>query len=303
MDDTAFESKTVASHRSSIEIEIEELEDELEWHMDFETTYTKEEALKDTISIFPCAAQFVLNPNYISQITSAPVEIIETANTRFSISEGNLSWRLYPGLDYDEFKENRLPFQIEVHFLKINLLFQIFPEEAQYAKSIHLKIRDVEVFDRVPKSKFRKFFCYQSQDSSRPPRQTESDMIDISFETVRMEREELRLKVTILPIELHIDQDVITFFETFFDESSVEKNHTKEANSHKSDDSSFFQYAEISPVSIRIDYKPKHVNYSSIKQGELMQLINFIHLDEARVYLNGIKVAGVSDIDETLTIN
>lgn len=46
-------------------------------------------------------------------------------------------------------------------------------------------------------------------------------------------------------------------------------------------------------MSFLVDYKPKHVNYSSIKQGELAELINLIHLDEARIYLKDIKLAGV----------
>jgi hypothetical protein len=32
---------------------------------------------------------------------------------------------------------------------------------------------------------------------------------------------------------------------------------------------------------------------SSIKQGELTELINLIHLDQARIFLNGIKLTGV----------
>ena len=279
--------------------------------MDFESTYTKEDVLTDNIRIFPSATSFVLNSSYLHQLPPvAQNSTKDNANIQFAISEGNISWRLHPGLDFKEGDvSKRQPYQLELHLLKIGLSVSLFANDAQFARSISLKIRDIEVFDRVPKSKFRKFFCYQTPDFNHPPRETDSDMIHVTLDAVRVEKEELRLKIKILPVELHIDQDLIVFLESFFgggiDSESTKGNSpadtpekaTRAISSPSSKstttDSSFFQYVEINPISIRVDYKPKHVDYSSFKQGELMQLVNFIHLDEAKIFLNGIKVAGV----------
>lgn len=298
VDETAFEHKASLSRNASFDIETEELEDEMEWHMDFESTYTKEDVLTDKITVFPCATLFTLNRNYMNQVPPLASGILDNANIQFSITEGNVSWRLFPGSDFNAaIDSKRQPYQLELHLLKISLQIYLYPSLSQYSKSITLKIRDVEVYDRVPKSKFRKFFCYQTPDTNHPPRETDSDMIDITFEAVRVEKgDELRFKLKILPVELHIDQDLVVFLEKFFDpsSSSLSTESPKKAKTATSiNDPSFFQYVEISPISIQVDYKPKHVDYSSIKHGELMQLINFIHLDEAKIFLNGIKITGV----------
>lgn len=182
-------------------------------------------------------------------------------------------------------------------------MLQLFPEETLASKKLSLKIRDIEVYDRVPNSKFRKLFCYQLQDSTSPPRVTGSDMVDIELFGIHSSKEELRLKLAILPIQISIDQELVSFLDFFFldrlSQTSQTSLFTTPSTARPIDDAFFrnplitLEYCEIAPISIQVDYKPKKVDMASIKQGDLAELINLIHLDQARIFLNGVKLTGV----------
>lgn len=242
IDEGAFKTQVVSDalpEDGGYDLQMEELEDELEWNMDFESTLSKEEVLVDKIEIFPCATTFSLNQDYLGQLK--PInegEISQVPQIQICITEGNISWRLYPESDFDLDKSDRDSFYVEVHFLKIFFSAQFFPSNTDITKRLELKIRDIEIFDRIPESKFQKFFSYQASDNTAPPRQTESDMLSLVYSGIRAEKEELRLKLNILPIQLHIDQDLVLFLESFFkdDGAGKEKEKTKSVK-----DESFFR--------------------------------------------------------------
>lgn len=52
--------------QSEFDLEMEDIEDELEWHMDFESTLSKEDVLVDSVKVFACATDFTPNMNFLS---------------------------------------------------------------------------------------------------------------------------------------------------------------------------------------------------------------------------------------------
>jgi hypothetical protein len=50
---------------------------------------------------------------------------------------------------------------------------------------------------------------------------------------------------------------------------------------------------EVDKIYIKLDYKAKHIDYSKLKKGNYMELMNFISLDGAELHLNSIKLTGV----------
>eukprot|EP00842_Homolaphlyctis_polyrhiza_P002426 jgi/Hompol1/3184/HPOL_003137-RA len=44
---------------------------------------------------------------------------------------------------------------------------------------------------------------------------------------------------------------------------------------------------------MKIDYKPKHVDFASLKDGKMVEFLNFVHLDSAELSLHRIRIAGV----------
>ena len=66
--DAFFHSKGTYSDTQSFDLEMEDLDvaDELEWHMDFESTLSKEDVLVDKVKVFSCATNFSLNKNFLN---------------------------------------------------------------------------------------------------------------------------------------------------------------------------------------------------------------------------------------------
>lgn len=56
----------------------------------------------------------------------------------------------------------------------------------------------------------------------------------------------------------------------------------------------FLQSVEIHPIVLKIDYKPKYVNYGNIKEGQFAELVNLFRLDEADIQLSHVKLTGVN---------
>lgn len=50
---------------------------------------------------------------------------------------------------------------------------------------------------------------------------------------------------------------------------------------------------DIHPASVKIDYKPKHVDYSNLKGGNFIEIMNFFQLDGAEMALRGVRLTGV----------
>jgi len=56
----------------------------------------------------------------------------------------------------------------------------------------------------------------------------------------------------------------------------------------------YFQCAEVFPVDISLDYKPRRVDYRALKEGRTIELMNFFHFDNAEMTLRHINLYGVT---------
>lgn len=53
------------------------------------------------------------------------------------------------------------------------------------------------------------------------------------------------------------------------------------------------ELAEIFPIDLKLDYKPRRVDYRALKEGRTIELMNFFHFDGAEMTLRHITLAGV----------
>lgn len=51
---------------------------------------------------------------------------------------------------------------------------------------------------------------------------------------------------------------------------------------------------EILPVKLKVDYKPKRVDYNALRRGKTAELMNFFHFDGSEMTLRHLVVTGVS---------
>ncbi|KAI8895719.1 hypothetical protein BC833DRAFT_600225 [Globomyces pollinis-pini] len=277
-----------------------------------------EEILLDTVTVNPSYHQLQIVPNYLDSL-QAETKIVETPDVRIRITDGNISWKLYKGSDWstdptspsessysssigesqaDDFAKHA--YQVEIKLYKLEFEIELYPIDTLISKSILFRVRDIEIIDNIKTSQWNKFLTYRIPDHGAKPRETDSDMISFTMIGHRNNQiEEFQLRFSLLPIQLHIDQDTLLFMVGFFAKSDllVSPDLARSISSNPTipskNDNTFFQQCKIDPISIQIDYKPKHVDYRSLKGGQVIEMINFLHLDGSKLYLKRIHVNGV----------
>ena len=60
-------------------------------------------------------------------------------------------------------------------------------------------------------------------------------------------------------------------------------------------DFSVAEHAEVFPVDIKLDYKPRRVDYRALREGKTIELMNFFHFDGSEMTLRHITLSGVSN--------
>ncbi|KAF7527002.1 hypothetical protein G7054_g10613 [Neopestalotiopsis clavispora] len=193
-------------------------------------------------------------------------------------------------LKLERSKRHKITFELE----GINVDIANFPEDSgETQTSIDVKIKDVNVFDHVPTSTWKKFATY---DQDAGEREMNTSMAHIELLKVKPMQElsatEFVLKATLLPLRLHVDQDALDFITRFFEFKDPDAPvHASEA------DVPFIQRAEVNSVPVKLDFKPKRVDYAGLRSGHTTEFMNFLILDEARMVLRHTIVYGVSGFD------
>lgn len=105
---------------------------------------------------------------------------------------------------------------VEITACGIKSTMQKF-EEGEKSSDIKLSIKDVEILDRKQKLNWRKFMTSLDKDLRGNVRESESNMVELSLETLLTEgEEEVALHSHVLPLKLNMDQDALDFLKRFF---------------------------------------------------------------------------------------
>ena len=119
------------------------------------------------------------------------------------------------------------------------------------------------------------------------------------------------MKAKISPLRLYVDQDAVDFLKKFF---SFKDPHETSSPTGRSGPEAYIrtkqwleygvetnfpiELAEIFPVDLKLDYKPRRVDYRALQEGRTIELMNFFHFDGAEMTLRHITLAGVGHIYE-----
>jgi autophagy-related protein 2 len=168
------------------------------------------------------------------------------------------------------------------------------PGSGETQSSVDIRVHDFEIFDHVPTSTWRKFATYM-QDAGE--RETGTSMIHIEILNVKpvpeLAASEMVLKATVLPLRLHVDQDALDFITRFFEFKD------DSAPIHASPgDVPFLQRVEVNSVKVKLDFKPKRVDYAGLRSGHTTEFMNFLILDEADMVLRHTIIYGISGFDK-----
>ncbi|KAG6917968.1 hypothetical protein DXG01_017152 [Tephrocybe rancida] len=155
-------------------------------------------------------------------------------------------------------------------------------------------VRDLEILDHIKTSTWKKFLTELRADSRGNVRETDSDMVRVELLSVQpvpgLPAKEARLRAKILPLRLYVDQDAVDFLKCFF---SFKDPHASAA-SDSGGEEIYFQLAEVFPVDLKLDYKPRRVDYRALREGRTIELMNFFHFDGAEMTLRHITLAGIT---------
>ena len=177
------------------------------------------------------------------------------------------------------------------------------PDTGETQSSLDIRVADFEIFDHVPTSTWRKFATYMHDAGER---ESGSSMVHIEMLTVKPDPDllasEIVLKASILPLRLHVDQDALDFMTRFFEfkDTSHPSTSTPTASTATTstkppalDSQPFLQRAEVGPIRIKLDFKPKRVSYSALRSGHTTEFMHFFVLDGADMVLRRTILYGV----------
>lgn len=166
----------------------------------------------------------------------------------------------------------------------------IFGEmEYETVSELNMSVRDFEVTDNVPTSTWNKFVTYMKDED----REGGSRMLTLNMKIVRpvttLAATDILMDVHVLPLRLHVDQDtleVLTRFGEFKD--------ARFALVDEFEDLAYIQKFNINSVHIKLDYKPKKIDYAGLRSGHTTEFMNSFILDEADMVLKALTLYGIS---------
>ncbi|KAM6507698.1 autophagy- protein 2 [Fusarium solani] len=173
-------------------------------------------------------------------------------------------------------------------------LFAYPPDSGETVNCIDLRVNNLDIFDHVPTSTWKKFATY---DQDMGEREMGTSMVHLELLNIKpqpsLEASEIVLRATLLPLRLHVDQDALDFITRFFEF----KDESVPVHTSKSD-VPFIQRAEINAIPVKLDFKPKRVDYAGLRSGHTTEFMNFIVLEEARLTLRRAIVYGAIGFDK-----
>lgn len=185
---------------------------------------------------------------------------------------------------------------IEFRLLGADAEFDQYQPDEAFASRVLATVRDLEILDHLKTSTWAKFLTSMHSDIRGNVRETNSNMVRVELINVRPvpgnPAVEARLRAKILPLKLHVDQDALDFIKQFF---AFKLPSTEPASEEEpSKDETYFQHAEIFPIDIKLDYKPKRVDYRALRAGRTIELMNFFHFDGSEMTLRHITLHGLT---------
>jgi len=224
----------------------------------------------------------------VDDLTSETGTMTTTASQ--STTRPALRQRRSRTLKLDRSKRHKV--SIEVRNLDTEVLV-LPPSVVETQSSINVRVGDLEIYDHVPSSTWRKFITYMHDAGPRP---VGKPMIHLELQNVKPKPElaatEMVIRATVLPLRLHVDQDTLDFITRFF-----EFKDTSRAPVAKTGEEPFIQRIEVRAVHLKLDYKPKKIDYAGLRSGHTKEFVNFIILDGAEILLKRLIIFGISGFD------
>ncbi|PWN48294.1 hypothetical protein IE53DRAFT_370745 [Violaceomyces palustris] len=179
-------------------------------------------------------------------------------------------------------------------------------QESLLVSRVAVTAKSFEIIDNVKTSTWRTFLTEMVPEGPSVKKDAAARMLRVEIRNVRSgeqegdelkkREEEVRVRAKISPLRLHVDQDALDFVKKFFafkPPGAAQIPRAPETGSGPAP-LPFIQYAEVYPIRLKLDYKPKRVNYNLLREGKTIELMNFFHFDGAEMTLRHVTLRGIS---------
>lgn len=184
--------------------------------------------------------------------------------------------------------------QVDLVLSGVEFRHETFDRALGMTSSTRMRTATIEVLDHLRTSTWNKFLTGWPVTPDMALIETGSSMLSASLETFGVQgahSAESRLQVRICPLRFYVDQDTLGFLTSFSSSRSQADDGDDRATARAQ---TFFQHVEIAPVRLKLDYKPKRVDVQGLRQGRIMQLINFFHFEASEMVFRHVILRGVS---------
>ncbi|GAB7355102.1 hypothetical protein MBLNU459_g5682t2 [Dothideomycetes sp. NU459] len=230
----------------------------------------------------------------IDDLASETESYATSGTSRPTRNSGGLTVRPRPRskrLKLERSKAHKLCFELK----GVSVDFLLHPPGGgEIQNSVDVRVRDFEIFDNVPTSTWRKFLTYHNDEDN--VREMMKPMIHLELLNVRpvldLPATEIAIRVSVMPLRLHVDQDALEFMTRFFEFKDDAAKTTE-----KITEPPFIQRIEINTVDLCLDYKPKKIDYGGLRSGHTSEFKNLVILDRANIKLKHAIVYGLRGFD------
>ncbi|SOV06587.1 Autophagy-related protein 2 [Ustilago sp. UG-2017a] len=180
------------------------------------------------------------------------------------------------------------------------------PQQLSHVMSrIAVNARRFEIIDNIKTSTWRTFLTEMQDRNTALRHDSENKMVKVEILNVRPQGEalgdaslsetpEVRMRAKISPLRLHVDQDALDFLKKFFTFKPPGQKAPATPTQQSGPTLPFVQFAEVLPIKIKLDYKPKRVDYNLLRQGKTIELMNFFHFEGSEMVLRHITLRGIN---------
>ncbi|KAL7926129.1 hypothetical protein ACQKWADRAFT_174975 [Trichoderma austrokoningii] len=187
-------------------------------------------------------------------------------------------------------KRHKITFELK----GVNVDMVAFPAgSGETQSSVDVRVENLDIFDHLATSTWKKFVTY---DQDKGEREMGTSMVHLELLTVQpipdLKASEIVLRATVLPLRLHVDQDALDFITRFFEF----KDDSVPVHASPSD-VPFLQRAEVNDIPVKLDFKPKRVDYAGLRSGHTTEFMNFITLEGSELVLRHVIIYGVPGFD------
>ncbi|AMD19458.1 HBR557Cp [Eremothecium sinecaudum] len=160
-----------------------------------------------------------------------------------------------------------------------------------------IEVETFEVIDNVPTSTWNKFITRLKEGHKN-----DTAMLSLYITLVRpidfLKSTELITTAKIAPLRLHVDQDTLDFLIRFgeFKDQRFELIY-------QYPDIVYVQRFEVHSIDIRLDYKPKKIDFVGLRSGHTSELMNLFTLEGAKLTLKRVVLYGIELADLNACLN